>query len=127
MRAVHCNWLYKVRSLEKFLRVVQKIPINLSGVKVEELRDAATVRRKYQASQKAQGTNCKMAKTRRPDSQRRYTSKIAKQHRCNEGITSGEVTVRHSPLVSPLVSIIIIFFSFFGSKSFGKGAARARA
>ena len=48
MRAVHCNWLYKVRSPEKFVRIVQKIPINLSSAKVEELRDAATVRRKYQ-------------------------------------------------------------------------------
>ena len=108
MRAVHCNWLYKGRSLEKFLRVIQKIPINLSGAKVEELRDAATVRRKYQ---EPQGTRDKLQNgksTRRPDSQRRYTSKIAKRHRCTEGITSGEV--RHSPLVSPLVSIIIIFF-----------------
>ena len=53
--------------------------------------------------------------------------KNAKRHRCTEGITSGEVTVRHSPLVSSLVSIIIIFFFFFGSEYFGKGAAEARA
>ena len=76
----------------------------------EELRDAATVKGSTK-SHKAHARNCKMAKTHQDRiSQRRYSSKIAKRHRCTEGITSREITVRHSPLVSPLVSIIIIFF-----------------
>ena len=34
------GWLYNWRSLEKFLRLTQKIPISLSGAKVEGHRDA---------------------------------------------------------------------------------------
>ena len=67
VRALHCNWLYKWRSLEKFLRVVQKIPINLSGAKVEELRDAATVRRKYQEPKDTRNKLQNGKSTRRQD------------------------------------------------------------
>ena len=63
------NWLYKVRSLEKFLRVVQKIPINLSGAKVEELRDAATVVRRKCQEPKHKGQIAKSQK---------YEERIAK-------------------------------------------------
>ena len=61
MRTVHCNLLYKERVLGRFLRVIQKIPISLSGVKEDELRDAATMSKKYQ---EPQGTRNKLQKAK---------------------------------------------------------------
>ena len=52
-------WLYKWRSLEKFLRLTQKIPISLSGAKVEEHRDAANLEWSQEPRHKGQSPRSK--------------------------------------------------------------------
>ena len=109
VRTVHCNWLYKKRVLERFLRVIQKIPIRLSGVKIVELRDAATMSKKYQ---EPQGTRDKLQKAKAHEE--RIANVDTPVNLQSDIYVPKASQVERSRFVTPLVSSLLSINIIFG-------------